>query len=201
MYKVYGMSSSGNCYKVRLVLEQLDQPYDWVEIDVRGGETRRPEFLAKNANGKVPLLEIEPNVFLPESDAIICYLAEGTPLLPAGRLERARVLEWLFFEQYSHEPNIAVARYIVRTLGAPAELRQKVENCIKGGYAALDVMEKHLVAHDYFAAGRYTVADVALYAYTHVADEAGFDLSGYPAVGAWLERVRTQPGHVPLARA
>lgn len=201
MYKVYGMSSSGNCYKVRLVLEQLDQPYEWVEIDVRGGETRRPEYLAKNANGRVPLLEIEPNVFLPESDAIICYLADGTPLLPAGRLERARVLEWLFFEQYSHEPNIAVARLIVRTLGSPAESRQKLENCLKGGYAALDVMEKHLAAHDWFAAGRYTVADVALFAYTHVAGDAGFELARYPAINTWTERVQAQPGHVALPRA
>lgn len=201
MYKVYGMTTSGNCYKVRLVLEQLGLPYEWVEIDVRGGETRRPEYLARNPNGKVPLLEIEPGEYLPESDAILCYLADGSELMPAARLDRARVLEWLFFEQYTHEPNIAVARYIVRYLGAPPESEQKLADCIRGGYAALEVMERHLAGCEYFAAGRYTVADIALYAYTHVAGDAGFELDRYPNVSAWLARVRAQPGHVPIPAA
>jgi len=198
MYKVYGMATSGNCYKVRLTLEQLRLPYEWIEIDVRGGETRRAEFLARNPNGKVPLLEVEPGVFLPESNAIICYLADGTVLLPNERMDRARVLEWLFFEQYSHEPNVAVARYITRYLGAPPDQAQKLTDCLKGGYAAMDVMEQHLKEHEWVAAGRYSVADIALYAYTHVAGEAGFEMDRYPAIGQWLARVKTRPGHVPM---
>jgi glutathione S-transferase len=196
MYKVFGMSSSGNCYKVKLLLTQLQQPFEWVEINSLNGETRTPEFLARNPNGKVPLLEAAPGRYLPESNAILCYLAEGSEYLPAERWSRAEVLQWLFYEQYSHEPYIATARAIRHYHNNPGDpsLPQKMER----GYIALGVMERHLASRDFFAAGCYTVADIALYAYTHVAHEGGFDLAAFPVVRAWLARVRTQARHLPL---
>lgn len=199
MYTLYGESGSGNCYKVRLLLSLLDQPFRWVEVDVLRRETRTPEFLRKNPNGRVPVLEYAPGQYLPESNAILVYLGEGTPYWPDDRLERAQVLQWMFFEQYSHEPYIAVARFIMRYLGSPPEKADTLEAKRPGGYAALDVMEGHLAREPYLVGGRYTLADIALYAYTHVAHEGGFDLAGYPAVQAWLARVAAQPGHVPMA--
>jgi len=198
MLTVYGMADSGNCYKVKLALEQLALPYHWVEVSTTKGETRSAEFLACNPNGQVPLLELEDGGFLPESGAILCYLAEGTPLLPAGRLESARVLQWMFFEQYSHEPCIAVARAILRYQPPDSPRRAELPRLQERGRKALGVMQQHLASEPFFAAGRYTIADIALYAYTHCAADGGFDLAGYPAVGAWLARVREQPGHVPL---
>ena len=198
MFTVYGMASSGNCYKVRLALEQLALPYRWVEVDSSRGETRSAEFLRRNPNGQVPTLELEDGSHLPESDAILCYLAEGSPLLPAGRLERARVLQWMFFEQYSHEPYVAVARFILRYLPPDSPRRAELPRLHERGHRALGVMEQHLAREPYFAAGRYTVADIALYAYTHCAAVGGFDLGGYPAVRAWLGRVAAQPKHVAM---
>ena len=198
MFRVYGMSASGNCHKVRMVLEALGLPYEWTEIDSVHGQTRTPDFLAKNPNGKVPVLEIEPGVFLPESNAILCYLADETPLLPTDRLERARVLQWLFFEQYSHEPYIAVARYLRRFHPDPASQRALAESKSDGGYRALAVMEHQLANEPFLAAGRYTIADIALYGYTHVAGEGGFDLARFPAVTAWLARVEAQPRYVRM---
>ena len=198
MVKVYGMSVSGNCHKVRMVLEALGQPYQWTEIDTVAGQTRTPEYLAMNANGKVPVLEIEPGVYLPESNAIICFLADGSVLMPTERLERARVLQWLFFEQYSHEPYIAVARFLRRFHPDPEAQRALADSKMAGGNRALDVMESHLCSHPFFVGGRYTIADVALFAYTHVADEGGFDLARFPAVKAWLARVENQPGFVRM---
>ena len=199
MIKVYGMSLSGNCHKVRMVLEALHLPYSWIEIDPSRGETRTPEFLARNPNGKVPVLEPQPGVYLPESNAIICYLAEGSPLLPGERLSRARVLAWLFFEQYSHEPFIAVARYLCRFHPDPPSQRVLAESKLPGGYRALEVMEKALANQPFLVDGRYTIADIGLYAYTHVASDGGFDLSRFPAVRAWLARVAAQPGYVAMA--
>jgi glutathione S-transferase len=198
MFRVYGMSSSGNCHKVRMALEALALPYEWNEIDSVHGQTRTPEFLAKNPNGKVPVLEIEPGVFLPESNAILCYLADDTPLLPTDRLQRARVLQWMFFEQYSHEPYIAVARYLRRFHPDPASQRALAESKSDGGYRALAVMESQLGNEPFLAAGRYTIADIALYGYTHVAGEGGFDLARFPAVTAWLARVEAQPRYVRM---
>jgi glutathione S-transferase len=198
MLKVYGDLQSGNCYKVKLLLAQLGHPHQWVHVDILEKQTRTPDFLSKNPNGKIPLLEIEEGVYLPESDAILNYLAEGTPFLPSDRLLRAQVLQWLFFEQYSHEPYIAVARYIIRYLGRPQKLEPKLQEKMAPGYAALQVMEKHLADRRFFVAERYTIADIGLYAYTHVAHEGGFELSPYPAVEAWLERVRSQPGHITM---
>ncbi|HSC47011.1 MAG TPA: glutathione S-transferase family protein [Gammaproteobacteria bacterium] len=195
MVRVYGMSSSGNCYKVKLLLTQLAEPFDWVETDTLKGETRRPEFLAKNPNGKVPLLEADGR-YLMESNAILCYLAEGSVYFPAGRWPRAEVLQWMFYEQYSHEPYIATARFIRKFLKNPDEptLPLKTER----GYAALALMERHLGTHEFFACETYTIADIALYAYTHVAADGGFDLGGFPAINAWLVRVRSQPRHIPI---
>ncbi|HEX6265850.1 MAG TPA: glutathione S-transferase family protein [Burkholderiales bacterium] len=198
MFTVYGMSDSGNCYKVRLALEQLALPYRWVEVDSARGETRSLSFRAMNANGKVPTLALEDGSFLPESGAILNYLAEGSRLLPQDRLGRARVLQWMFFEQYSHEPYVAVARSILRYHPPDSPRRAELPRLLERGNQALAVMEQHLRREPFFAAGRYSIADIALYAYTHCAADGGFDLGDFPSVGAWLERVRSQPRHVPM---
>jgi glutathione S-transferase len=199
MLRLYDYADSGNGYKVRLLLHQLGQPFELIEVDILRGETRSEEFLRMNPNGRVPLLALEDGRYLAESDAILFYLAEGTPLLPDERLERAQVLQWMFFEQYSHEPNIATARFWLRHFDPPDEQRRVLlEQKRAAGHAALSVMEAHLRARPFFVGGRYSIADIALYAYTHVADQGGFHLGGYPAVRAWLERVRGQPGHVPM---
>jgi glutathione S-transferase len=198
MLRLYDYHDSGNGYKARLALAQLGIPYTLTKCDIEKGETRTPEFLAKNPNGRIPLLELEDGTRLAESNAILCYLADGTKLMPEGAIGRALALQWLFFEQYSHEPNIATSRYWLRhghlTPGRAPVLAQKRV----AGYAALAVMEGHLATTDFFLANRYSVADIALYAYTHVADQGGFDLARFPAIAAWLGRVRAQPGHVPM---
>src|SRR5262245_11532650 len=186
------MLESGNGYKVRLLLHQLAVPYERIELDITKGATRTPEFLAINRNGRIPTLVLDDGTALPESDAILFYLAEGTPLLPADRLGRAQALRWMFFEQYSHEPYIAVVRFW-HHLGIAEQKGAELQERRKRGYDALDVMEQHLAKHEWFVARAYTIADIALYAYTHVAHEGGFDLAGYPGVRAWLERVREQP--------
>jgi glutathione S-transferase len=211
--------SSGNGYKARLLLTQLGLPFERVEYDIDRGETRTPEFLEKvNSNGRVPVLELDDGRLIPESGAILYYLAEGTPYLPDGRYERAQTLQWMFFEQYSHEPNIATPRFwITHRVEMTEERRILLEGKRRLGYDALGVMERHLEEHEFFVGWRYSIADIALYAYTHVADEVGvatedlepdatptseggFDLSRFPAVGAWLERVRAQPGHIPITQ-
>ena len=198
MFTVYGMADSGNCYKVRLALEQLALPYRWIEVDPAHGETRTPEFLAMNANGKVPTLQLEDGTFLPESNAILHYLAEGSRLLPAGRVQRARVLQWMFFEQYSHEPYIAVARAIVRYQPTDSPRRAELPRLLERGGQALAVMERHLEHETFFVDARYSIADIALYAYTHCAADGGFELSAYPAVQSWLQRVKSQPRHLAM---
>jgi glutathione S-transferase len=192
--------SSGNGYKARLLLAQLGIPFERIEYDIDGGETRTPRFLQEvNPNGRVPVLETEDGRFLPESNAILFYLADGTPFVPDDRFDRAQVLQWMFFEQYSHEPNIASPRYwITHGLEMTEERRATLEPKRRLGYAALGVMEGHLMERAFFVGDHYSVADIALYAYTHVAHEGGFDLGGFPAVRAWLERVAAQPGHVPI---
>ena len=198
MLRVYGTSASGNCHKVRMALEALALPYAWTEIDPSRGETRTPGFLAMNPNGKVPVLEIEPGTYLPESNAILWYLAEGTPLLPSDSMQRAQVLQWLFFEQYSHEPYIAVARFLRKFHPDPESQRALVESKMNGGYRALEVMEGRLAQERFFVGGRYSIADIALYAYTHVAQDGGFDLERLPAVRAWLDRVRAEPRYAAM---
>ena len=197
--RLYDHLESGNGYKVRLVLTQLGIPFERVELDIERGETRTPEFLAKNPNGRIPLLEYAPGRYLAESDAICCYLADGTPLLPDDRLERAEVLQWMFFEQYSHEPYIATSRHWILT-GKADERRELLEAKREPGYAALGVMERRLDGRAFFVGGRYSIADVALYAYTHVAHEGHFDLARYPRVRAWLARVAAEPRHIPITQ-
>lgn len=201
MLRLYDYADSGNGYKVRLLLAQLDLPYELVELDILKGETRAPAFLARNPNGRIPVLELDDGTFLPESNAILFYLADGTPYLPGDRLGRAQALQWMFFEQYSHEPNIATARYWLRHLELDAGRRAALEQKRTLGYAALGVMETHLAGRDFFVGERYSIADIALYAYTHVADQGGFDLAAYPKVRAWLGRVAAQPGHMPMLPA
>jgi len=196
---LHDFMGSGNGYKVRLVLAQLGLPFKLVEHDILKGETRTPGFLKKNPNGRIPTIELEDGTFLFESDAILWYFAEGTPLAPRTRLERAETLQWMFFEQYSHEPYIAVARFWKHFLTELSPLQEMdLPNRMKGGYAALDVMEGHLAKNDFFVGGRYGIADIALYAYTHVAHEGAFDLARYPHINDWLARVAAQPGHVPM---
>ncbi len=173
-------------------------PYRWIEVDSTRGQTRSEEFLAMNANGKVPVLALEDGSFLPESNAILYYLAEGSRLLPAGRLERARVLQWMFFEQYSHEPYLAVARSILRYQPADSPRRAELPRLRERGNQALSVMEERLRREPFFVAGRYSIADIALYAYTHCAADGGFSLKEFPAVSAWVERVSSEPRHVPM---
>jgi glutathione S-transferase len=196
--RLYDYSDSGNGYKARLVLAQLRLPYELVEIDIEKGESRTPAFLAKNPNGRIPLLELDDGRLLPESNAIMAYLAEGTALMPEAAFDRALVLQWLFFEQYNHEPNIATARYWLRHGHLTPAREWAFAQKRLAGYAALCVMEGHLAKSDYFVAGRYSIADIALYAYTHVADQGGFDLARFPAVTKWLARVKEQPGHIGM---
>ena len=195
---LYDHLDSGNGYKARLLLAQLGQPYRWVELDILSGATRTPAFLAKNPNGRIPALELDNGVCLAESNAILWYLAEGSPFLPAGRLERAQALQWMFFEQYSHEPYVATPRYILRHLPEDSPRRGELPKRLEQGRAALGVMERHLSERRFFVAERYSIADIALYAYTHVAHEARLDLEPFPGVRAWLARVAEQPRHVPL---
>jgi glutathione S-transferase len=200
MLRLYDYLESGNGYKVRLLLHQLGLPFERVELDILRGETRTPSFLAKNPNGRIPTLELEDGTHLPESNAILWYLAEGTPFLPQELLARAQVLSWMFFEQYSHEPNIATLRFWTHA-GFLDQRAALVPGKREAGVAALGVMERQLATHRFFAAERYTIADVALYAYTHVAEEGGFALAPYPAIRGWLARVASQPGHIPITQA
>lgn len=199
MYRLYGMSGSGNCYKPKLLLTQLHIPFAWVEKDTRKGETRSPDYLAINPNGRVPLLEVVPGQYLAESNAMLCYLAEDTPYIPKDHWQRAQVMQWLFFEQYSHEPYIAVARFIMKYLSPEHERRAELPRLHERGHQALAVMEQHLSRHMFFVSEQYSIADIALYAYTEVAHEGGFDLSRYVAVRKWLENVRSQPGHIAMS--
>jgi glutathione S-transferase len=200
MLTVYGMKNSGNCYKVQLLLELLGRSYDWREVNILAGESRTPEYLAMNANGRVPLID-DGGRYLAESNAILCYLAEGSPFLPADAWQRALTLQWLFFEQYSHEPYIAVARFICTMLPPDTPRRAELPRLVERGHQALAVMERHLAQQPYFGGDAFTVADIALYAYTHAAADGGFDLAAYPALVAWLDRVRAQPGHVAMGAA
>ena len=198
MMTVYGFSPSGNCHKLRLLLEQLGKEYRWIEIDSAHGETRTPDYLAKNPNGKVPMLELDDGRILVESNAILCYLAEGTPYLPDTAWQRAQALSWMFFEQYSHEPYIAVARFICGWAPADSPRRADLPRLRERGHQALAVMERHLSSHAWFTGERYGIADIALFAYTCVADHGGIALDAYPAIRDWLARVALTPGFVPL---
>lgn len=199
MYTLYSMQSSGNSYKVRLALAKLAMPYRLVEIDILQGESRTPEFLAMNPNGRVPLLEVAPDRYLAESNAILWYVARGTELAPEDPIERAEALQWMFFEQNSLEPNIGTAYFWLALVKGGRDLQaHSLDDWMENGNRALRVMEMHLAKHDFLVAGRFTIADIALYAYTHVAHLCDFDLTPFPAVKAWLDRVAAEPGYVPM---
>lgn len=196
MYKLYDFLPSGNSYKIRLLLNLLEIPFTRIDVNILAGETRTPEFLQKNPNGKIPLLEISPNCFLAESNAILYYLSQGTKYFPQDKYAQAEVMQWLFFEQYSHEPNIATARYWTSILKQPEKYEEQLKHKHRLGNKALKAMEQHLSVLDFMVADTYTIADIGLYAYTHVADEGGFDLNQYPAIQAWLKRIEAQPKHI-----
>ena len=199
MYKLYSMQRSGNSYKVRLALALLNAPYRAIEIDILRGESRTPDFLAKNPSGQVPLLEVAEGRYLAESNAILWYVAGGTSLAPESRIERAEALQWMFFEQHALEPNIGAAYFWLSLVKGGRDLQtHALEDWMERGYAALQVMENHLKTHEYFAAGQLTVADIALYGYTHVADRCDYDLATFPAIRAWLRRVEQTPGFVSM---
>src|SRR6187397_1028801 len=199
MYTLYSMQRSGNSYKVRLALARLGIPYNLVEVDILKGESRTPEFLAKNPNGQVPLLEVAPDRHLAESNAILWYVAGGSTLAPEDRITRAEALQWMFFEQHALEPNIGAAYFwLALVKGGRVLQTHALEDWMERGYAALQVMDNHLKSHDYFAANQLTVADIALYGYTHVADRCDFDLATFPAIRTWLRRVEQTGGFVAM---
>ncbi|WP_293360475.1 MULTISPECIES: glutathione S-transferase family protein [unclassified Microcoleus] len=197
MFKLYEYSPSGNCYKVRLLLTQLNIPFDRTEINILQKESRTAEFLVKNPNGRIPVLEIAPGKFLFESNAIMFYLSEETEFFPTDKFERAQIMQWLFFEQYSHEPFIATSRFWYLT-GKAQEYQDALQQKQAPGYAALGVMEQHLEKNDFFVGDRYSIADIGLFAYTHVAGEGGFDLTGFPAIKTWIERIKNQPRYISI---
>ena len=202
MIAVYGFSPSGNCHKLRLLLSQLGKreghDYRWIETNSAIGETRTSDYLAKNPNGKVPMIELDDGRVLVESNAILCWLADGTSFLPADPWQKAQALSWLFFEQYSHEPYIAVARFVCGWTPMDSPRRADLPKLRERGHAALAVMEQYLASHPWFTGPDYGIADIALYAYTCVAPHGGIELAAYPALRGWLARIETTPGFVPL---
>ena len=200
MYRVYGDMLSGNCYKIKLLMQLLEIDHEWEHIDILNGEAQTPEFKAMNKNAQIPVLQIDEYEYLSESNAILNYLAEDSSLLPHSGIERAKVLQWQFFEQYSHEPYIAVARYINKYLGLPAERVEEYNSKQAGGHKALTVMENQLSQTKFLIGDEPTIADISLYAYTHVAHEGGFELSTYPKLQSWLSSIEELPNYVAMAR-
>ena len=196
---LYGDSRSGNCYKLKMVCAELELGYDWREVDIMAGDTHTPEFLEKNPNGKIPLLELPDGRCLAESNAILCFLADGSELFRGDSFARATVMSWLFFEQYSHEPYIATSRFIIQYLGRPAERQADLEQKKAGGEKALRIMDETLADSQWLNGDSFSIADIALFAYTHVAEEGDFSLEPYPAVRAWLERVQARPNFVLMS--
>jgi glutathione S-transferase len=195
---LYNSAVSGNCYKVRLLLAQLGVEYETVDVSVVDRSNRQELLGALNPGLRVPTLVLDGGRPLAESNAILWYFGDGTPLVSDDRYERAQTLQWMFFEQYSHEPYIAVARFLLEYSGQPEQFERQRDRLLTGGYSALDAMERHLAGRDFLVGERYSVADIALYAYTHVAHEGGFELASYPAIRAWLDRVAAEPGHVAI---
>lgn len=192
--KLYDYAPSGNGYKVRLLLAHLGIKYERIEVDSNAGGTQTPEFLKLNPNGKIPTVVLDDGNVLPESNAILYYFAEGTPYLPEKKLDRAQALRWMFFEQYSHEPYISVARNIITYLRQRDAQMERLRDCWHRGAQALDVMERRLAAHDWLTDAGPTAADLALCGYTQAADEGEFDLARWPGVRAWVNRVLALPG-------
>lgn len=198
MLTLYEFSSSGNCYKLRLAMTQLGIAFRRIEKDITRGETRTADFLAINPNGRIPVLVTPEGKVLPESNAALWYLARESPFMPKDAFQQAQVLQWMFFEQYNHEPNIATSRYWIHVLGEREKYAEALAEKQQKGHEALRVMDAHLADHDFFVGESYSIADIALYAYTHVAEQGGFSLKAYPAIGSWLNRVAEQPGYVPM---
>ncbi|GAB2199198.1 glutathione S-transferase family protein [Sessilibacter sp. MAH4] len=198
MFKIYGDLNSGNCYKLKLLCALLNINHQWIDVDILKKETQTDDFIRKNPNGKIPILELDNGSVLAESNAILNYLANGTSYLPSDNYLRALVLQWQFFEQYSHEPYIAVARFIQFYLNLPEDRLAEYKSKLAGGYKALDVMEKHLSDKSFFVGDGPTIADISLYAYTHVAHEGGFDLANYPAVQGWINRIKALDGYLGM---
>lgn len=198
MIKVYGDIQSGNCYKIKLLLALLNVEHQWCHVDILKNESQTPEYLAKNPNGKIPLLELENGEFIAESNAILNYLADDTSFLPSDKLARAKILQWQFFEQYSHEPYIAVARFINKYLALPDDRLAEYQSKQAGGHKALAVMETQLSKTPYLIGDSITIADISLYGYTHVANEGGFDLSNYPAISRWIKNIQTQKHYLSM---
>ena len=198
LLKIYGDSLSGNCYKVKLLCELLDINYDWVDVDILAGETTTSYFLDKNTNGKIPVLELPDGRTLTESNAILNFLAADSSLYPSDVYEQAKVQQWQFFEQYSHEPYIAVARFIAKYLSLPEDRKSEYDAKQAGGHKALRVMENQLQKTSYLVGEQMTTADISLYGYTHVAEEGGFDLSEYPAILSWIKRIASQSNYIPM---
>lgn len=199
MYKLYDFLPSGNGYKVRLLLTQLEISFEFIELNILNRETRTAQFLSKNPNGKIPILEIASGRFISESNAILYYLARDTEYFPQDKYQQAQVMQWLFFEQYSHEPNIATPRYWISVLQQPDKYQEQIKQKQQLGNAALKIMEQHLKNHDFLVENKYTIADISLYAYTHVAQEGGFDLSKFPAIESWLPRIAAQPRYLKIS--
>ena len=199
MYTLYGDSQSGNCYKVQLLMHHLDIEFEWQHVNILGNGTHTSEFLSMNPNGKIPVLELPDGTYLSESNAILNYLAEGSDLLPNDRLLKAQVLQWQFFEQYSHEPFIATSRFIVKYLGRPKKHEQILQSKKVGAHKALQVMEQRLENHEWLTGDQLTIADISLYAYTHVAHEGSISLTDYPAIMGWIKRTRSHPKHVKIS--
>lgn len=200
MYTVYGDMLSGNCYKIKLLMTFLNIEHRWVHIDILAGETDTGEFLQKNPNAKIPVMTMENGDSLWESNAILNYLAEGSDFLPNDRLSHARVLQWQFFEQYSHEPFIATARYINKYLGLPEDRRAEYNGKQAGGHKALQVMDEQLGKTRFFVGDTASIADISLYAYTHVADEGGFELGNYRNILRWFQDFESIPGYIKMSR-
>lgn len=196
--KVYGDTQSGNCYKIKLLTNILEINHEWVNVDVLAKETQTHEFLKKNPNGKIPLLELDDGRCISESNAILNYLSAGTSLSTDDAFEKAKILQWQFFEQYSHEPYIAVARFISKYLGMPADRLEEYKAKQVGGHKALKVMEDQLAKTNYLAGDKLTIADISLYGYTHVANEGGFDLSEYPAIQKWITRIQSHANYIAM---
>jgi len=198
MYKVFGDMLSGNCYKIKLLMRFLGIEHQWIHVDILAGATHSEAFRRMNPNTRVPVVQLPGGSYLWESNAILNYLADGSTFLPPDKLERARVLQWQFFEQYSHEPYIATARYINKYLGFPPEREAEYHAKQPGGHKALALMEEHLAGNHYFVGPGPTIADISLYAYTHVAEDGGFDLSAYPCIRSWFSRIEQIPGYVTM---
>ena len=198
MFTLYEFSSSGNCYKLRLAMAQLGISFRRIEKDITRGETRATDFLAINPNGRIPVLVTPDNKVLPESNAALWYLGKDSKLMPEDDFQQAQALQWMFFEQYNHEPNIATSRYWIHVLGEREKYAEALVEKQQKGHDALRVMESHLSGRNFFVGSDYSIADIALYAYTHVAGQGGFSLDAYPAIRGWLERVERQPGYVAM---